>query len=76
MQEKDPFAINRGKHKRPKQEGSAYDAFATNMWRKYRDTAPEQEMGTDNKKWQWTMLGEKGEKASAPGQWIDNPKPQ
>ncbi len=66
------YAPNRGDKKRPKGEGTAYDAFVTDMWKKYRATAPEQELGKNDKKWVWTM---NGRKASRPGKWVDNPRP-
>ena len=72
MSKEDPYASNRGKHKRPKQEGSAYDGFITNMWSKYRDSAPEQEWAGNNRKWTWTM---QGRKAVKPGKWVENPRP-
>lgn len=72
MRKDDPYAAARGKHKRPKAEGSAFDAFATNMWRTYRDQAPKQEFAGNNRKWVWTMDGRKAQK---PGQWVENPRP-
>lgn len=73
MEEKDPYAENRGTFKRPGSEGSAFEGFVTKMWRQYRDTTNDQEYAGNPRKWQWTM--EKGQ-AKGPGKWIDNPKPE
>ena len=72
MEKEDSYAAGRGKHKRPKAEGSAYDAFVTNMWEKYRASAPEQEYAGKHRKWQWTMVNGQ---AKAPGSWVENHKP-
>ncbi len=67
MREDDPFEEARGEHPRPEMETKTFDPFVTAMWKAYRNSAPEQEMAGNNKKWIW-----EGNK----GKWIANPKPK
>ncbi len=63
MREDDPYAGRRGEHERPAQEGRTYERFVDEMWRAYRDAAPEQPMAGNPRKW----MHDEG--------WVPNPKP-
>lgn len=65
MREDDPFAEARGNHPRPSGETKTFDPFVTAMWKNYRQSAPEQEMSDNHRKWIW-----QGKK----GIWIPNEK--
>lgn len=67
MREDDPYAKNRGKHKRPEYETTTFDdPFVSGMWKAYRKSAPSQEMSGKNFKFIW-----KGSKMA----WENNPRP-
>jgi hypothetical protein len=66
MRPDDPYAAQRGKHARPKQEGEALDPFVDAMWKAYRKSAPEQEMAGKDRQWVQEQKG---------GHWIPNAKP-
>ena len=65
MREDDPYKEARGTHPRPGGETQTIDPFVTAMWKKYRETAPVQEMSGNNMKFVW-----EGDK----GVWIPNPR--
>lgn len=58
MREDDPYNEARGKYGRPQPETTTFDPFVTEMWKKYRDPAPDQEYSGKNFKFIWQ--GEKG----------------
>ena len=63
MQEEDPYKTARGKYPRPRAETTTFDPFVTEMWKSYRNNAPEQDYSGKNFKWIW-----KGNS----GIWISN----
>ena len=65
MREDDPYKEARGEYPRPSRETTTFDPFVTDMWKAYRQNAPEQPMSGVHKKWVWN--GHKGE-------WITNIK--
>jgi len=56
----DPYANQRGKFPRPKEEGKSLDPFVDAMWTAYRSKAPHQSGATQNEKWQWNPGGRSG----------------
>ena len=60
MNASDPCALQRGKFRRPRDEGRTFDAFVDAMWAAYRPTAPEQEGASRNLKWVWRTNGQGG----------------
>ena len=68
MRQEDIYAANRGGVSRPGSEGTAFDAFVTNMWTLYRDQVPDQADGDLERMWIPTGGG-------LSGSWAPNPKP-
>ena len=63
MREDDPYKEARGENLRPSGETETFDPFVTEMWKAYRQNAPEQQMSGVRKKWIW-----KGNE----GEWVTN----
>jgi hypothetical protein len=53
MRVDDPYEAARGSHARPAEETMAMDPFVTELWKAYRQSAPEQELSGKNMKWVW-----------------------
>ena len=66
MNASDPYAAQRGKFRRPGDEGRTFDAFVDAMWAAYRPTAPAQEGASRSLKWVW--------KTSRQGEFVPNSK--
>jgi hypothetical protein len=62
----DPYADQRGKFRRPRDEGGTFDPFVDAMWAAYRSTVPKQEGSSRNLKWVW--------KTSGQGEFVANPR--
>lgn len=60
MNPDDPYAAQRGRFRRPREEGRTFDPFVDAMWAAYRQEVPPQAGATRNLKWIWTS-GSQGE---------------
>ena len=54
MNEEDPYKEARGSYPRPTMETETFVLLVTEMWKTYRNQAPEQPMSGVRKKWIWT----------------------
>ena len=64
MNPTDPFAAQRGKFRRPGDEGRTFDPFVDAMWAAYRPTVPVQDGASRSLKWVW--------KTSRQGEFVPN----
>jgi hypothetical protein len=60
MSPDDPYAAQRGRFLRPRDEGRTFDPFVDAMWAVYRKTVPPQGGTTRSLKWIWKN-GSQGE---------------
>ncbi len=66
MSTQDPYASQRGKFRRPRDEGGTFDPFVDAMWAAYRPTVPAQAGASRTLKWVW--------KNSRQGEFVPNSK--
>ena len=66
MNASDPYDAQRGKFRRPGDEGRTFDAFVDAMWAACRPTVPKREGASRSLKWVW--------KTSRQGEFVPNPK--
>lgn len=64
MNPSDPYAAQRGKFRRPADEGRTFDPFVDAMWTAYRPTVLKQEGASRSLKWIW--------KTSRQGEFVPN----